>query len=223
MSVRDLEVRLSELEDNISHNLGYREYLVKVGDTTLEPRPYCDMKKVEDFKPGTLDLFKQNLQGNTTPIGFFSLNISRVISESTIRAYNYWYIIRDGIESQCLPVSIQVEDSRYKVILAIIKKNKYNLSFDTVSLSSTTLNSGDTLTVDITVNNYPNSVIKITWKGAIRVEDIDESKLPSQVVTDGTGNSTFEIKLKSTVSPKTFHFILSLLDVEYESEQIEVV
>jgi hypothetical protein len=222
MTVRNLEVRLTELEDDISQNLGYREYIVKVGSTTLDPRPYCDMKKVEDFKPGTLDLFKQNLQGNTTPIGFFSLNISRTIPENIIRTYDYWYIIRDGIESQCLPVSIQVEDARYKVMLAIVKKNKYNYDFDSVTLNNTTLNPNDTLSVNVSVNNYPNSVIQITWKGEIRIEDV-EGKLPSQVVTDGDSNASFSIQLKSDVDPKSFYFILKMLEIDYESEKVEVV
>jgi hypothetical protein len=180
------------------------------------------MKKVEDFKPGTLDLFKQNLQGNTTPIGFFSLNISRTIPENIIRTYDYWYIIRDGIESQCLPVSIQVEDARYKVMLAIVKKNKYNYDFDSVTLNNTTLNPNDTLSVNVSVNNYPNSVIQITWKGEIRIEDV-EGKLPSQVVTDGDSNASFSIQLKSDVDPKSFYFILKMLEIDYESEKVEVV
>lgn len=221
-SVRKLQVDLTGLEDNISKNLGYREYEVKIGDTVLSPVPNIEQKEVNEFKPSTLDLFQQNLQNNSSPIGFFVANISRLIDENLVRTYKYWTITRDGIESECLPVSITVEDARYKVILAIIKRNKFNIEFDNVTLSSLDLEPGDTLTIDISMKNYRNSVIQIKFIGDLRVEHV-ESKLPTHVVTDSDGKSSIQIKLKNNISSnKKFNIELYALDTQFTTDEITI-
>ena len=121
MSVRDLEVRLTRLEDNILGRLGYREYTVTVGSTLLDPVPEVLQKSVNAYSETKLASFINALGGQGNPISFYELQVSRLVPESLIRSFVYWTLLRDGLESTCLPVSITVEDSRYKVILAAIK------------------------------------------------------------------------------------------------------
>lgn len=224
MSVRKLEVDLTGLEDRISKELGYREYQVYVGDTLLEPPPNVDQKKVDEFSPKSLDLFQKNLQGNTSPIGFFKLKISRLIPESLIRDYQYWDLIRDNIKSSCLPVSITVEDSRYIVILAVIKNSKVNVSLDEIILSSNSLVPGDNLNVQIKATNYPNSVIRLKFSGGLRVEHIKGNNIPTHLVTDGNSNASFDLELKSDItSDKTFSITVEALNQSLTTDSIQIV
>lgn len=122
MSIRDLEVKLTRLEDNILDRFGYREYTVEVGLDTLDPVPEVVQKSLSAYSETKLASFIQALGGQGNPISFYELAISRLISESVVRQFSYWKLTRDGIISECLPVSITVEDARYKVVLATIKQ-----------------------------------------------------------------------------------------------------
>jgi hypothetical protein len=122
MTIRNLEVRLTRLEDNILGRFGYREYVVEVGNTALDPVPEVVQKSLSAYSETKLSGFINALGGQGNPISFYELAVSRLIAESTIRQFSYWKLTRDGIVSECLPVSITVEDARYKVILATIKQ-----------------------------------------------------------------------------------------------------
>jgi len=121
MSVRDLEVRLTRLEDNILGRLGYREYQVKVGNLTLDPQPEVVQKSLAAYSETKLASFIQALGRRGNPISYYELEVSRLVPEATIRSYQYWNLTRDGYVSECLPVSITTTDARYRVILAAIK------------------------------------------------------------------------------------------------------
>ena len=143
MSVRDLEVRLTRLEDNILSNLGYREYEVVIGDLVVDPKPEVNQKSLAAYSETKLANFINALGGQGNPISFFELQVSRLVDEETVRSYQYWKLTRDSIVAECLPVSITVEDARYKVILAAIKYTSVPLAaaatFDTNSITWDTL------------------------------------------------------------------------------------
>ena len=143
MSVRDLEVRLTRLEDNILSNLGYREYEVVIGDLVVDPKPEVNQKSLAAYSETKLANFINALGGQGNPISFFELQVSRLVDEETVRSYQYWKLTRDSIVAECLPVSITVEDARYKVILAAIKYTSVPsvavVTFDTNSITWDTL------------------------------------------------------------------------------------
>jgi len=121
MSVRDLEVRLTRLEDSILGRLGYREYEVKVGNQLLDPQPEVVQKSVASYSETKLASFINALGGRGNPISYFELEVSRLVPEAVVRSYQYWSLKRDGFVSECLPVSITTTDARHRVILAAIK------------------------------------------------------------------------------------------------------
>jgi hypothetical protein len=121
-SVRQVEVNASVLEDNILDSLGYREYSVLVGETPLTPKPEVVHKPLKSFSDSQIRNFIDQLGGQGNPISYFGVAVSRAISEATIRSLDYWSVTRDGYQATCLPVSIEVTDSRYNVILAVLKQ-----------------------------------------------------------------------------------------------------
>lgn len=122
MSVRDVEVRLTKTEDQILGRLGYREYSVTIGTTTLDPVPEVIMKPSSSFGSDQIQDFIRQLGDSGNPVAYFKVTISRLIPESVVRQFARWRIARDGYEADCLPVSIEVTDSRYVVIAAILKQ-----------------------------------------------------------------------------------------------------
>jgi hypothetical protein len=121
MSIRDLETRLTGLEDNILDRFGYREFSVVVDGTTLNPPPEVISKGFQDYSEAAISKFINSLGGKGNPTGFFEVTVSRLISETLIRSYKYWTITRDSYVADCLPVAIKVTDSRIIVTLAVIK------------------------------------------------------------------------------------------------------
>lgn len=121
MSVRDIEVRLGGLEDNILDNLGYREYAVSVAGVPLDPPPEVIQKSIRSYTEGQMQRFIDAMGGNGNPVAFFEAYISRLIPESTIRTFDYWTIARDGFTAKCLLVDLVVDDSRYKATLGVVK------------------------------------------------------------------------------------------------------
>lgn len=122
MTVRNLEIRLTGLEDNISDRLGYREFTVAINGTILSPPPEVISKGFKDYSEAAISKFINTLGGKGNPSGFFEVVVSRlIVDESVIRSYEYWTITRDSYVATCLPVAIKVTDSRYEVILAVIK------------------------------------------------------------------------------------------------------
>jgi hypothetical protein len=123
MTVKDLEVRLASKEDEILDRLGYREYEVKIGDTLLTVLPKITQKNITSYSDEQLRGFADRLSGRGNPISIFKLEISREVSESLIRSFEYWTLTRSDYIAECLPVDIVVNDSRYIVTLAVIKQD----------------------------------------------------------------------------------------------------
>lgn len=121
MSVRQTEVNLTKLEDDILEKLGYREYTILIDTTELDPKPQVKPKDASKFSPSEISQFIDRIGGNGNAISYFEVMVSRLIPEALVRSFNYWYLIRDNLTSQCLPVKIETLDSRYKVVLAVIK------------------------------------------------------------------------------------------------------
>lgn len=121
MSVRDIEVRLTGVEDSILDKLGYREFDVSVGGTLLDPKPEVIEKPLSGYSTDQIRGFADSLGGQGNPVSTFQLFISRLVDESLISNYNYWTLTRDNLVATCLPLEIKVEDSRYVVLLGVIK------------------------------------------------------------------------------------------------------
>lgn len=121
MSVRDIEVRLTKLEDDILDNLGYREFNIEVNGTILNPKPEVIEKPLSGYSSDQIRGFADTLGGQGNPISTFKLMISRTIPENLITDYSYWTLTRDNLVATCLPLEISVEDSRYVVLLGVIK------------------------------------------------------------------------------------------------------
>lgn len=121
MSIRDLEVRLTETEDRINARLGYREYAVRVDGVLLDPPPEVKHRAITSYRAETYMQFINTLGGSGNPLGFYEVYISRLIPEATVRAYKGWQVTRDTYTARCLPVSLEVQDSRYIVVLAVVK------------------------------------------------------------------------------------------------------
>ena len=123
MTVRDVEVRLSSLEDRILDRLGYREYTLTIKDEVIDILPGVQQKNITSYSPSQLQGFADRLGGQGNPISIFNLAISREVPEATIRAFGYWTLSRDGYTAECLPLDIKVTDSRYQVLLGVIKQS----------------------------------------------------------------------------------------------------
>jgi hypothetical protein len=126
MSVRDVEVRLASLEDKILSNLGYREYTLKIGTTSIPILPGITQKNMTSYTPAQLQGFADKLGGQGNPIAIFKLALSREIPEATVRQFAYWYLTRSGYEAKCMPIDIIVTDSRYIITLAVLKQTTPN-------------------------------------------------------------------------------------------------
>lgn len=123
VSVRQIEIDLTRVEDNVLGSLGYREYSVVVNNTTLDPVPEVIQKTSTSFSDEDVNKFIQAMGGRGNPSIFFKLTISRLIPEALLRTNNYWTLERDGYVAECLPVDFKVEDARYIVILGVVKQN----------------------------------------------------------------------------------------------------
>jgi hypothetical protein len=123
-SVRDIEVLFSGIEDEILEDLGYREYRVFVNNVELNPKPEIVQKPLASFSDGTIKRFIDSLGGQGNPITYYKLFISRTISEETIRVFGYWLLARGTYNATCLPVEFKVTDSRYEVLLGVIKQSE---------------------------------------------------------------------------------------------------
>ena len=121
MTVRRLEVELTVLEDNILGDLGYREYIVQIGEFVLDPVPEVEQKDASAFPSAALNTFIDRMGGHGNPIGFYQLSVSRSIPEQLIRSLEYWTLTRDGYVIQALPVALVVADARYRVTLGVVK------------------------------------------------------------------------------------------------------
>jgi len=121
MTVRDVEVRLASLEDRILDRLGYREYQLTIGTDVVAILPGTEQKNITSYSDEQLRGFANRLGGNGNPIGIFKLKISREVPEATVRQLKYWRLSREGYIADCLPLDIKVTDSRYEVLLGVIK------------------------------------------------------------------------------------------------------
>lgn len=127
MSLRDTEVKLASLEDQILGKLGYREYTVKIGNSVVSPDPAIALRShlrfsEDQIKGWTLKLNQgsnSSTSGNT--ITLYELKISREVPETTIRKQDYWYLKRGKNTIKCSMLSLDIKDSRYIVILGVIK------------------------------------------------------------------------------------------------------
>lgn len=122
MTVRPIEVQLASLEDDILDSLGYREFTVEVGSTVISPNPEVVDTPKKNIPTAAYQGYLQVLGGNGHPTNFFNIAISREVPEATIRQAEYWTLTRDTYVAQGLPVEIVVQDSRYLVMVAIIKR-----------------------------------------------------------------------------------------------------
>lgn len=123
MAIRDVEVRLTGLVDRLGDKFGYREYAVRVGDTYLNNKPEIKEKDINSFSPTQLANFANSLGNTGNPTTFFQLNVSRLEPEELVRGFNYWYLERGVEVIKCMPVSLVENDSRYVVILGILKQD----------------------------------------------------------------------------------------------------
>lgn len=121
MTVRQVEVDLSGVEDRVLDSLGYREFQVTIGETIIEPKPKITEKPLSSYSESQLRGFADSLGGNGNPISTFKLELSRLIDESIIRGFNYWTLTRSSYVATCLPLEMVVTDSRIKVLLGVIK------------------------------------------------------------------------------------------------------
>jgi len=121
MSVRDIEVKLASLEDNILNNLGYREYAIAIGATELTIKPEVIQKSIRAYSDGQMQRFINAMGGQGNPIAFFQIALSRDISEALVRQYDYWTLTRDGLVAKGLLVDLIVEDARYIATVGVIK------------------------------------------------------------------------------------------------------
>lgn len=123
MAIRDIEVRLTGLEDGLLEKFGYREFGVRIGTTELEILPQVKERDVSSFSPTQLTAFANSLGSSGNPTTYFELTVSRLIDSDLIRSFDYWYLVKEGIEIKCMPVSLVETDSRYIVILGVLKQN----------------------------------------------------------------------------------------------------
>lgn len=121
-TVREIEVTFAGIEDEILDDLGYREYTITIDGIELTPKPEVIQKPLQAFSDGQIRRFIDNLGGQGNPITYFQVNVSRTITESTIRNFSYWVLTRDSYVATCLPVQFKVTDSRYEVLLGVIKQ-----------------------------------------------------------------------------------------------------
>lgn len=119
--IRDVEVRFSGTEDQILERLGYREYEVRVDGVLLEPKPEVIHKAPTSYTSGRYMMFIDKLGGKGNPLGFYEVAISRLLPEDVVRSYKYWEVKRGDYIARCSPVSFEVTDSRFNVILAVVK------------------------------------------------------------------------------------------------------
>lgn len=122
-SVRDIEVLFGGIEDTILDSLGYREYEVTIGANTVTPRPEVINKPLQAFSDGQIRQFIDSLGGQGNPIAYFKVIIARTFLEAIVRDFAYWTLTRETYEAQCLPVQIKVTDSRYEVLLGVLKQS----------------------------------------------------------------------------------------------------
>lgn len=122
MTVRAIEVDLASLEDKILDSLGYREFTVVVGTTVISPNPEVIDTPKKSLSTAVYQSYIQTLGNNGNPTNFFKVTISREVDESIIRQPKYWRLTRENYVAECLPVEIVVQDSRYLVMLAVIKR-----------------------------------------------------------------------------------------------------
>jgi hypothetical protein len=122
-SVRDIEVKFATVEDNILDNLGYREYVLTVGNTEINPKPEVTQKPIQSFSDGAIRRFIDNLGGQGNPVTYFKVAISREVDESILRAFAPWRLTRGSYVANCLPVELKVTDSRYEVMLGVLKQS----------------------------------------------------------------------------------------------------
>lgn len=122
MTVRSIEVELASLEDEILDSLGYREFTVTVGSTVISPNPEVVDTPKKNLSTAVYQGYLQTLGNNGHPTNFFKVTISREVAESVIRQAKYWRLTRESYSAECLPVEIVVQDSRYLVMLAVIKR-----------------------------------------------------------------------------------------------------
>lgn len=122
MSVRDVEVRLASLEDKILEGLGYREYFILIGTTPVKILPGTTQKNQSSYTSEQLQGFADRLGGQGNPIALFKVAVSREVPESLIRSSAYWTLTRSGYTAKCLPIDIVVTDSRYVVLLGVLKQ-----------------------------------------------------------------------------------------------------
>jgi hypothetical protein len=122
-SVRDIEVRFGSVEDNILNRLGYREYTLTVGNYEVNPLPEVVQKPIQAFSDSQVRRFIDNLGGQGNPITFYKVTISREVPEANLREYVLWTLTRGSYVAECLPVEFTVSDSRYTVILGVLKQS----------------------------------------------------------------------------------------------------
>lgn len=121
-NVRRIEVKLASLQDRILGKLGYREYSLSISGTQVDILPGITQKNITSYSPDQLSGFADRLGGQGNPISIFRLELSREVPESLVRQFGYWILSRDGYVADCLPLDIQVTDSRYIVLLGVIKQ-----------------------------------------------------------------------------------------------------
>lgn len=123
MTIRDIEVRLTGLEDNLLDKFGYREFGVRIGTTPLTILPQIEEKDINSFTPQQLTNFANAMGNSGNPTTYFKLTLSRLIDETLVRGFDYWYLTKNDIEIKCMPVSLTETDSRYIVILGVLKQD----------------------------------------------------------------------------------------------------
>lgn len=123
MSVRRVEVRLTNTEDKVLQRLGYREYEVSIlttPPTVVSPPPKVTNTNQSQLGPDQLESFLQ-MGGYGNVSSLYTVEISRLFPEALVRGPYYWQVSRDGYVARCLLVSVQTLDSRYRVILGVLK------------------------------------------------------------------------------------------------------
>lgn len=121
--LRQLEADLAQnLEDSILQTLGYREYAVSIGATSLEPRPQVtevDVKAIPDFQ--VHKYLTAMGPGANMPNAIFSIEVSRNVPEDLVRSRDPWTITRGSRVSTCKLIDLMITDTRFIATVGVMK------------------------------------------------------------------------------------------------------
>lgn len=120
-NLRELEVRLGIVSDELEERLGYREYEISTANgVDLTPAPtviVVDPTKLSEAQVASFTNFGKS----GLPTEIYKLLVSRSVDEGNVRAHGNWNVTRDNVTASCRVLGIVTNMTRYVVYLGVVK------------------------------------------------------------------------------------------------------